>query len=111
MGIVATTLVYIAQSAVVIATMAVLGAAIPPTGGLSSVALGLLAGSIDGAAGDAVGLAVAGLNTQPLSVVGELGAALEAIPVHSAGTWLAAELRSVRGCGATAVGHRLTTAK
>jgi hypothetical protein len=115
LGIIATTVVYIAVSAVVIATMVALGAAVTSTGGLASAALGLLAGCIGGAAADAVGLAVAGVNTSPLSIVGETiagcltGAALEAIPVHSAGTWIATELGNALGGGAAAVGGTALT--
>lgn len=115
LAILTTTVVFIAVSAAVIATMTALGLAAAPTGGMSAAALGLLAGCIGGAAGDAVGLAIAGADTSPLSVLGEVvagcvtGAALEAIPVHSAGQWLATEIRGLFGAGAAAVGGTALT--
>jgi len=106
----AATAAYIAISAVTIGTMIALGATLGPGGELASATLGALAGCIGGAVSTAVLLAIGGGSTTPLATVTNAaagcvtGAALSQIPVHQAGQWLAGQLNSVLGSGASAIG-------
>ncbi len=106
----AATAAYIAISAVTIGTMIALGATLGPAGELASPVLGALAGCIGGAVSTAILLAIGGGNTTPLGTVTNAaagcvtGAALSQIPVHEAGQWIASQLNSVLGSGASAIG-------
>jgi hypothetical protein len=116
LGALAGAAVYVAVSAVTVATMVALGATLGPGGALASPALAALAGCIGGATSTAVTLAIAGATTTPLSAVAGAvagcvtGGAIGSLPVGEVGPWLANQLGARAGTVGEVAGAQLQSA-